>query len=271
MRLEKLLKSLPKELKRDGELILAHLLRVRTADLPLLLESEVPPEVEKKFRELIEKRKRGTPTAYLLGEWDFYGRTFKVREGVLIPRPETEILVEKVLENIPEEGKKEGLEIGGGTGCIAITLLLERPHLRMSVVEINDKAVELMEENARLHGVSERMEVLKGDMFEPVKGRSFDFIVSNPPYIPEYAWEKLPEEVRREGYSSLIGGPKGYEFYERFSLYAKDHLKEGGFVALEIGHDQGEVVKRLLEKAGLGRIIIFKDYAGQDRVVLAWN
>ena len=238
MKVRQLLQSLPSHLRRDGEIILAHLLRRRPGELYLLLEEDLSPEVEKDFRELIGKRKEGISVAHLIGEWDFYGRTFKVREGVFVPRPETELLVEKVLELLPKDREFEGFEIGGGTGAISITLLLERPKLRMVVDDINPKAIDLMMENARIHRVEDRLEILEGSMFEPVRGRVFEFVVSNPPYIPESAWESLPPEVRKEGRISLIGGGKGYEFYELLSKEAKRHLKKGGFVALEIGHDQ---------------------------------
>lgn len=270
MKVRQLLSKLPRDLKRDGEILLAHLLKIRPAELGLHLDREIPPEVVDTFEGLLRKRLEGVPVAYLIGEWDFFGRTFKVREGVLIPRPETEILVERVLELIPEEKGVIGFEIGGGTGCVSITLLIERPKLKMVVDDINPTAVKLIRENAYIHGVENRIEILLGDMFEPVKGRRFDFIVSNPPYIPSKRWEELQPEVRREGKISLIGGERGYEFYERFSKEVRNYLKEGGFVALEIGHDQGKVVRSLLEGAGF-KVMIYKDYAGQDRVVVGWN
>ena len=271
MKVRQLLQTLPQNLRRDGEIILAHLLRKRPSELHLLAEEDVPPWVEGKFTQLLQKRKEGISTAHLIGEWDFFGRTFKVIEGVLVPRPETELLVEKALELIPESERLEGFEIGGGTGAVSITLLLERPFLRMTVDDVNPKAVDLMRENARIHNVEGRIEILEGSMFEPVKGRVFDFLISNPPYIPERVWESLPPEVKREGKLSLIGGKRGTEFYERFSEEAKGYLKKGGFVALEIGHDQGEEVKRLLEEGGLKEVMIYKDYSGQDRVVVGWN
>jgi len=270
MKVRQLLSKLPRNLRRDGEILLAHLLKIKPAELGLHLDREIPPEMVSAFEDLLSKRLEGVPVAYLIGEWDFFGRTFKVREGALIPRPETEILVEKVLELIPEEEEMTGFEIGGGTGCISITLLLERQKLRMVVDDINPTAVELMRENAKLHGVEDRIEILLGDMFEPVKGRRFDFVISNPPYIPSGRWKELQPEVRKEGKVSLIGGEKGYEFYERFSREVRYFLKEGGFVALEIGHDQGEVVKSLLEGAGF-KVMIYKDYMGQDRVVIGWS
>ncbi len=268
MKARQLLSKLPPHLRRDGELILAHLLGRKVSSLPLL-ESDLSPETVRRFRELMDRRIEGVPTAYLLGEWDFYGRTFRVREGVLIPRPETELLVEKILSLIPDEGVW-GFEIGCGSGCISITLLREKENLRMTAGDLNPSAVSLTLENARLHGVVERIEVLAGDMFEPVAGRKFSFVVSNPPYVPAHLWGKLPREVRREGHLSVIGGEKGYEFYERFCAEVRDYLLPGGFVALEIGHDQGKVVRDLLVSAGF-EVMIYKDYAGQDRIALGWS
>ncbi len=235
------------------------------------MDQEVPSDVERSFWNLIERRREGVSVAHIIGEWEFYGRVFKVREGILVPRPETELLVEKVLELLPEDRSLEGFEIGGGTGAISITLLLERPRLRMTVNDVNPEAIDLMRENAELHGVEDRIEILHGSLFEPVRKRVFDFIVSNPPYIPEGAWNSLPPEVKKEGKLSLIGGEKGYEFYEVIAKEAKRHLKEGGFVALEIGHDQGKVVKELLREGSFREVMIYKDYSGQDRVVLGWS
>ncbi len=266
MKVKELLKKAPSEYKRDAEIILAYLLGISPSELPLHYDEDF--EEEEKFWTLLRERMEGKPTAYVIGEWECMGRTFKVEEGVLVPRPETEILIEETLKLIPKEKEMEGLELGSGTGCIAINLLLERPRLRMVAVDIEPKAVKLTKENAKLHGVEGRLEVLLGDLFEPVKGRRFDFIVSNPPYIPEGFWEKLPEEVRREGKRALIGGEKGYEFYERIAKESPRFLKERGFVALEIGHDQGRIVKELFEISGF-EVKIIKDYLGYDRVVIA--
>ena len=243
---------------------------MKVSDTYLLEDEILDPEITERFRTMMAERERGTPTAYIIGEWDFFGRTFKVKEGVLIPRPETEVLVEKVLDLIPPEAPWEGLDLGTGTGCIAVTLLAERPRLRMTAVDLNPDAVHLTSENAEIHGVLDRLEVLEGDMFQPVKGRVFDFIVANPPYIPARLWDTLPPEVRKEGRTSLIGGERGYEFYTRLAEEVKNFLKPGGFVALEIGHDQGEVVKGILGKVGL-KVNIYKDYAGKDRVILGWS
>ncbi len=272
MKLKHILNKLPPELRRDAQLMLAHLLKVKPPNLHLLLENELELETLRALEIMLKERKKGVPTAYIIGEWDFFGRTFKVERGILIPRPETELLVEKVLERVSGKGKVMGYEIGSGTGCISITLLLERSNLSMLACDINPKAVGLTLKNAKLHGVKERLQVFRGKFFEPVKGKKFDFIVSNPPYIPEKAWNRLPAEVRLEGREALLGGIDGYEFYKKVAPYLKEHLKEGGFVAFEIGHDQGKGIKKLLrEIAGFKEVIIYKDYSGQDRIAVAWN
>jgi Methylase of polypeptide chain release factors len=134
--------------------------------------------------------------------------------------------------------------------------------------DINPKALELTRINAENYGVSQRLKLLQGKDFEPVKGLRFDFVVSNPPYIPEDLWESLPEGVKLEGKDALIGGKKGWEFYERFAQQVGDFLKENSFFVLEIGHDQGQIVRELLKDYSPK---IFKDYSGQDRVVVGWK
>ncbi len=232
------------------------------------MDQEVSENSLEEYWKSLSKLEEGYPLQYLLGEWDFYGRTFKLKEGVLIPRPETELLVEKTLELLDKNKKYIGLEIGVGSGCIAITLLLEREKLFMYGTDINPDALEISQLNAQIHGVSHRLKLLEGKDFEPVKSMKFDFIVSNPPYIPERYWESFPKALKLEGKTSLIGGEKGWEFYERFSKEVGDHLKENGFFALEIGHDQGAVIEEIFKDFQLK---IFKDYTGQDRVVIGWR
>jgi len=271
MKLRELISELSPELRRDGEIILAKLLRVEVPEIPLLLENEIPEEVEEKFRQLIEERKKGVPTAYLIWEWEFYGRTFKVEPGVLVPRPETEVLVERVLEEIPPEKDVTGFEVGTGTGCISVTLLCERPCLKMKGSDISQKAVELTLKNAEFHGVGERLEVRRGSLFDPFGEVKADFIVSNPPYIPSEMWQRLPTEVKVEGYESVIGGKEGYELIKALIERSGEILVGGGFVALEVGHDQANVVKQLMESSGFSKVKIFRDYSGVERVVIGWS
>jgi release factor glutamine methyltransferase len=270
MRLKDLLKVTSKVSPRERQLLLAHLLKVKPGDIYLIEDREVSRDLQEKYLRSMKLLEEGYPLQYILGEWDFYGRTFKVKEGVLIPRPETELLCEKVLELIPTDGEYVGFEIGVGTGCISITLLLERKNLIMYADDVQDTALELAKENAKIHKVEKRLILKKGDMFEPVEGMVFDFIVSNPPYISQREWENLPLGVRLEGWTSLIGGKKGYEFYERFAQEVQKFIKDRGFFALEIGHDQGAILKKLFTEKGF-RVDIFKDYAGQDRVIVGWR
>lgn len=270
MKVKDLLLKSNKVSLRDKIFLLAHLLKVDHKKLYLMDDFDVPKDIEVSFLKSLERLEGGYPLQYLLGEWDFYGRTFYVEEGVLIPRPETERLVEETLKRIPRDKKTIGLEIGVGAGCISITLLIERNKLKMFANDINLKALKLAKKNAERYAVSRRLFLFGEDLFEAIKPMPFDFIVSNPPYIPEYEWGRLPEGVKIEGYSSLIGGPKGWEFYQRIASHIDAYLKADGFFAFEIGHDQGDVVKEIFEKKGY-KVEVNKDYSGQDRVVVGWR
>ncbi len=231
---------------------------------------EVPLQVLESFLKDLERVEEGYPLQYILGEWDFYGRSFFVKEGVLIPRPETEVLVEEVLKRLPKGEPMVGLELGVGTGCISVSLLCERSNLRIIGVDINLEALRLSKKNALRHRVLDRFFLVGGDLFSPIKPYPFDLILSNPPYIPEEHWESLPIGVKLEGYTSLIGGQKGWEFYEKIASAIDNYLKPRGLIAFEIGHDQGEVVKKIFEEKGF-KVNIIKDYSGQERVVLGWK
>ncbi|MFN3813959.1 MAG: peptide chain release factor N(5)-glutamine methyltransferase [Aquificaceae bacterium] len=270
MKVKDLLQQPSRASQREKHLLLSHLLKKKVSELYFFLDEDLPEEIVKEYLRLLSMLENGYPLQYLIGEWDFYGRTFKVEEGLLIPRPETEILVEKCLEKIPRERNILGFDIGIGTGCVSITLLLERKNLTMYGDDVNDKAIKLARINAELYGVQGRFIILKGDMFEPVRGMRFNFVVSNPPYIPQREWKRLPRGVRLEGRMSLIGGEKGYEFYERFSKEVGDFLEDNGFFCLEIGHNQGSVVKELFSKEGF-EVMVYKDYTNNDRVVLGWK
>ncbi len=266
MKVKDLLKEIPKHLRRDAQLILAHLLRVSPPQIYLLEERELSEEDLKTFRHLLARRERGEPTAYIIGEWEFFGKTFRLERGVLVPRPETELLVEVALSLIPEKETLEGLEIGVGSGCVSVVLLLERPKLRMVATDVSERSLKVAGENARMHGVVGRIELIKADLFPPYE-RRFDFILSNPPYIPLSEWKNLPREVKWEDKTALLGGPRGTEIIERIVRRSRKFLKEGGFIALEIGHDQVNEVKILLEDQGF-EVNIYKDLGGLDRVAL---
>ncbi len=245
-------------------------MKVSPIQIHLLKDKEVNKEVETELLNCIEKLKEGIPLQYITGKCYFMDFELIIKEGVLIPRPETELLVEKVMELLGKDFKGKGFDIGGGTGCISIALLRRIENLVMFSNDINPTAVELMKENAKIHKVDERLSCRLGNLFEPFQYERFDFIVSNPPYIPKNKWYYLDEAVKKEGYNSLIGGEKGIEFYKYIAEGAKKILKDKGFIALEIGHDQGNYVKTFFKQKGFN-IEICKDYNYQDRIVIAWR
>ncbi len=257
----------------DSQLLLSYILDLPRWKLITERELEIPEEKVKKYFELIQKRAEGYPIAYLTHKKEFFGLTFYIEEGILIPRPETEILVEEVLKRIPENKKRVGLEIGVGSGAIIVSLLKNRPMLKMYGVDISEKALEITEKNAKIHNVYDRLTLIKSNLFENVPQIKFDFIVSNPPYISEKEYEKLQKEVKKEPIEALIGGTEGIEIYNKIVEQGINYLKENGFFAFEIGYNQGKYVSNLLKKYGLKTKVI-KDLQNLDRVVIgerAWK
>ena len=251
----------------DTHLILSKVLNIPRWKLITEQDRYLTTEEKRKFFSLIEKRAERYPLGYILGEKEFFNIKLKIEEGVLIPRPETELLVEEVLKRIPENKKTIGLEIGIGSGAISIALLKNRPHLIMYGVDISEKALQLSALNAKINNVLDRFIIIKSNLFENIPDIKFDFIVSNPPYIAQEEYETLEEEVKKEPVEALIAGKEGTEFYERIINKGINYLKEKSFFAFEIGYKQGEYVKKLLEDKGF-KVSIIKDYQGHDRVVI---
>jgi len=251
----------------DSQLLLSHILDMPRWKLITERELEIPDEKVEKYFELIQKRAEGYPVAYLTHKKEFFGLTFYVEKGVLIPRPETEILVEEVLKRIPENEEKLGLEIGVGSGAIIVSLLKNRPILKMYGVDISEKALEITEKNAKIHHVKDRLVLIKSNLFENVPEIKFDFIVSNPPYVSEKEYETLQKEVKKEPKVALVSGKEGSEIYDKIVKQGIKYLKENGFFAFEIGYNQGEYVSNLLKKYGFKTKVI-KDLQNLDRVVI---
>ncbi len=252
----------------DSQLLLSYLLKKPRWKLITNRNQELSEDIQIQYFLLIKKRAEGFPVAYLTGKKHFYGLEFDIEEGVLVPRPETEILVEEVLKRIPKEQKYHGLEIGIGSGIISIALLKNRKKLIMTGVDISDKAIQISTRNAIKHGVIDRFFIKKSNLFENIdKNQKFDFIVSNPPYVSEKEYTNLSKEVKKEPKEALIAGKEGLEFYEKIVSTGKNFLKEKGFFAFEIGYRQGKKVKEILEKEGF-KAKIFKDLQNLDRVVI---
>jgi release factor glutamine methyltransferase len=222
------------------------------------------------YRALVERRAAGEPTQYLTGEREFYKRRFQVDDRVLIPRPETELLVDAALAVLPTDASARVLDVCTGSGCVAISLAAERPQARIWAIDLSEGACEVARLNARKHGVESRCEVLAGDLFDPLPpGERFHVIVSNPPYVTEGELPTLSPEVRCEPRLALEGGPDGLRLIRRLVSEAKEWLRPGGLLALEVGETQGEAVRGLLSQAGYREVRIEQDWEKRDRLALA--
>lgn len=263
----------------DTDCLFEDILNSDKSALILRGETEVPEPDADRLMLAAEKRCGGTPLQYILGEWEFFGRPFYVGEGVLIPRPDTEVLVEKVLEHFAAEGNRspEICDLCSGSGCIAVTLKKEIPHAAVHAVELSSEAMPYLIKNISRYGTE--VKVIKGDVTDGRllenfadpddvgEFRKIDCIVSNPPYITDKEMTELSREVRREPELALRGGTDGLKFYRVIACLWREILKDGGLLAFEIGFEQGEAVREILEKNGYENIAVFRDYAGRDRVV----
>ena len=258
----------------DAEVLLSHVLGQERIYLYVHFDEPMEKAELSKFREYVKKRAQHMPVAYIIGEKEFMGLPFKVTPDTLIPRPDTEILVENVLANADKQEAVKIADIGTGSGAIILSLLANLPKAQGKTVDIAAKAVEVAKENAQSLQVADRCEFFVGDLFAPFaeSGDKFDIIVSNPPYIPQADIATLEADVRAyEPVSALTDGGDGLSYYRRLLSEGKRYIKENGFIALEIGIYQAQAVKQIALDNGWQNIKIVKDYAGIDRVVLAWN
>jgi len=256
----------------DAEVLLAGVLGMDRARLFLNPRRELSPAEEQRFRRRVERRRHHEPVAYIVGEKEFWSLPFRVNRHVLIPRPDTEILVEEALRILAAYGGKTPriLEIGVGSGAVSIALAATQGHIRITATDISAAAVAVARENALRNGVAARMEFAVCSLFAGISA-AYDMIVANPPYIADGEFELLPAEVRRfEPPGALRGGPDGMDFHREIIAGAAGHLQPGGALALEIGAGQREMVAELLrDAAAYDNVICRKDYAGRDRVILA--
>ncbi|MBF0107513.1 MAG: peptide chain release factor N(5)-glutamine methyltransferase [Deltaproteobacteria bacterium] len=258
----------------DAEILLAYSLGIRRLDLYLQFERPLQSQELSLYKTLIKRRVNHEPVAYIVGKKEFWSRDFFVTPDVLIPRPDTEILIEVILKNF-RENKSEisGFEMGLGSGALAITLLSEMPLLKMTAVEISPKAVEIAHRNAAYHGISGRLNLIAEDFLKysrdnPNNGSAFDFVCTNPPYCKSSCLSTLPRSVKDyEPVSALDGGENGLKYYPEIITFAKRHLKPGGLLVTEIGEDQGAAVIKLFKDYGFDNTYIKRDYNGLDRVV----
>ena len=255
----------------EARLILAKVLDVDKNYIYLNGNEEVPIDRYNKFMKIIEERARAYPFQYLLGKQEFMGLDFQIEEGVLIPRPETEILVEYIIDNIKKESKKTYiLDIGSGSGAISISLAKYCPNTFIYGIDIDRNAIKVGNINKERYNLS-NVEFVQGNLFDSkeISDKKFHIIVSNPPYIKTENIANLQRDVRDfEPRKALDGGVDGLDFYRKISKKAKKYLLSDGILIYEIGYDQGKSVKEILISEGFSDITIEKDLQGHDRVLI---
>jgi release factor glutamine methyltransferase len=258
----------PESARRDSELLLTHTLKKNRTWLLAHDDELLSDKLFLSYTELLARRRCGEPIQYIIGETEFYGLPFRVTRDVLIPRPETEHLVEKVIELAARFQQPRIVDVGTGSGAIAVALAHKLPHAQITATDICSRALVVARKNAKLNEVDLRF--LEGDLLAPVASEKFEIVVSNPPYVPETDRATLSVEVREyEPALALFAGDDGLDVYRRLIPAAFDALAPGGFVALEIGYGLSTAMRELLSRAGFEQIEFVPDLQNIPRVACA--
>ena len=255
----------------EAELLMAHLLA--TDRIRLYIDGDRPLTATEisAYKDLIRQRLSGQPLAYITGKKSFLNWEFQITPDVLVPRPETEILVEKVVELCRPLGAGRLLELGTGSGVIAIALAHYLPDFQIDAVDLSPAALEVAAANAEVHNLTERINFYCGDLFAALTGLDqpvYSGIISNPPYIPTAVIPTLAPEVQHEPHQALDGGPSGIEVIARIMAEATAYLSPDGFLALEHGYDQFPAIEKLAKAAGFTTVLSYQDYSGWPRVAV---
>jgi release factor glutamine methyltransferase len=262
----------------ESELLLSHARGCTRIDLYANLHSVVSDAERQRMREMVQRRSGREPLAYIIGQREFYGRPFEVGQGVLIPRPETETLVDTCLEEIPKDAPARIIEVGFGSGCVAITIALQRPQCRIFATDISAKAMTFGQKNCARHRVADRVTLIPGDALTPFRSgeefsilpERFDGLVSNPPYVRDDEWSGLQPEVgQHEPKEALTAGTDGLDVVRKIVSDAQNILRPGAFIAMELDPSQCQIVIELLHESGFEQGRIRKDLSGCDRIVQA--
>jgi release factor glutamine methyltransferase len=256
--------------RADATLLLRHVLGIPHAEIYAYRERPLTTQQTEAFNALIQQRLHGAPMQYLTGEQEFFGLSFRVTPDVLIPRPETEHLVEAAIAHLQPHPAPRIADVGTGSGIIAVALAHALPHAEIVALDISPAALAVAAQNAHHNSVAERIRFVESDLLTRVAGETFDAIVSNPPYIAESERPTLPVEVRDyEPAQALFAGPTGLEFYQRLIPMAHPQLVSGGWLIMEIGHGQRDAIRALLQDQAWDAIEFIPDLQSIPRVALA--
>ena len=262
--------------RMSAELVLCHVLGLERIELYMHFDRRVEKSRLNQLHALVKRAGEHEPIAYLVGMTEFYSLDIKVTPDTLIPRPETELLVERAIEYLRRlEPRQYVCDLCTGSGCIAAAVAVGVPEAKIIATDICDAAMAVADENIRHHKLTERVQLLCGDLFAPIieglDQTKFDVIISNPPYVGTAEYEKLDKNVRDyEPELALYAGTDGLDVYSRIVEQAPEYLKTNGRLMMEIGYKQGDAVKQLLEKSGAFMdITVEKDFAKNDRIVTA--
>ena len=260
----------PDRARMDSELLLMHVLERNKAWLMAHAEDDISKHACDRFVELLERRYRGEPIQHITGECEFYGLPFRITRDVLVPRPDTEHLVEKVIELAQRFERPRIADIGTGSGAVAVALAHKIPAAEITATDLSEPALMVARENAVRNQVEGRIRFFQGDLLDPVAGEPFEVIASNPPYVPDSDRALIAVEVREyEPALALFGGEDGLDIYRRLIPLAYAALVPGGFIALEIGFTQAEAVEGLLASNGFQNVEFTPDLQGIPRVASA--
>ncbi len=260
----------------EAELLCAHARQCQR--IRLYTDFDLPmTDVERaRMREYVQRRAGREPLAYITGRREFYGRNFEVGAGILIPRPETETLIDLALEQIPDDRPSTFVEVGFGSGCIAITLAIQKPKCRIIASDISEVCLEYAQRNAEIHDVSDRLVFVHGDGLQALKpcldGSRCDGFVSNPPYVCDHELEELQPEVGlHEPRKALLSGPDGLNLIRQLVPQSATVLRPGGWIGIECDPGQCSHVTQLMTDTGFSSTQVHRDYRDTDRIVTAIN
>ncbi|MDD5465700.1 MAG: peptide chain release factor N(5)-glutamine methyltransferase [Candidatus Omnitrophica bacterium] len=253
----------------EAELVLSHVLNCGRLSLYLNKDAVLDKDKTVIISNILKRRISGEPLQYILGSCEFMGCEFKVDQRALIPRPETEILVESAIAELKAMANvaPKILDLGTGSGCIAISIAKLLPRARVLAADISDEALELAGQNARLNKVE--IKFLRTDLFSGLKNKKFDLIISNPPYIPTGELAGLAKEISFEPKQAIAAGIDGLDFYRLITSRSAAHLRDNGLLAFEVGAKQAKAVRAMLRKENFSDLKIIKDYNNIQRVVMA--